>query len=117
MYGLERMLIHSSKNMVSLSTGVVTNYALYILIGLCSYTLILLLNIDSNVNFMSNNLIGIGAIIFLIILMFIPSIINILVGINENIIIDIIVDNTSISKSSRSIQLLESKIFTLNFFE
>lgn len=40
-YGLEKGLIKLSKNIVSLSTGVVTNYALYILIGLISYTFIL----------------------------------------------------------------------------
>lgn len=87
MYGIERMLIHSSKNVVSLSTGVVTNYALYILIGFCLYTLIFSLNIDNIVYFMGDGgLIGIGGIISLV-LIFIPSILNILEVINKNITI------------------------------
>ena len=39
-YGLEVALVHLSKKIVSLSTGVVTNYALYILIGFVGYTFI-----------------------------------------------------------------------------
>src|ERR1043166_3086127 len=38
-YGIERMLTKSSKNIVSLSTGVVTNYALYILISFLIFIL------------------------------------------------------------------------------
>lgn len=39
-YGLEKGLLNLSKNLSSLDTGVVTSYALYILIGLISYMLI-----------------------------------------------------------------------------
>jgi hypothetical protein len=39
MYGIERMLTKSSKNIVSLSTGIVTNYALYILISFLIFIL------------------------------------------------------------------------------
>lgn len=88
-YGIERMLIHSSKNIVSLSTGVVTNYALYILIGFCLYTLIFAINMN-NVLYFMGGFTGIGAIISLL-LIFIPSIINIL-G-NQDIKKDIIIDN------------------------
>lgn len=38
-YGIERMLTKSSKNIVSLSTGIVTNYALYILISFLIFIL------------------------------------------------------------------------------
>lgn len=38
-YGIERMLTKSSKNLVSLSTGIVTNYALYILISFLIFIL------------------------------------------------------------------------------
>lgn len=85
MYGLERMLIHSSKSIVSLSTGVVTNYALYILIGFCLYTFIFMaqaFNIDNILSFMNGFNGSIGAIISLVVLVFIPSIINILGIIN-----------------------------------
>jgi hypothetical protein len=88
-YGIERMLIHSSKNIVSLSTGVVTNYALYILIGFCLYTLIFSININNVLSSMGG-FIGIGAIISLL-LIFIPSVINIL-G-NQDIKEDIIENN------------------------
>ena len=40
-YGLEKMLVKQSKSIDSLSTGVVTSYALYILIGLIFYVSIL----------------------------------------------------------------------------
>jgi NADH-ubiquinone oxidoreductase chain 5 len=36
-FGLERILSYLSNNMASLDTGVITSYALYILIGLISY--------------------------------------------------------------------------------
>ena len=39
-YGLEKGLINMSKNLSKLDTGVVTSYALYILIGLISYIII-----------------------------------------------------------------------------
>ena len=40
-YGLEKNLINLSRNINNLSTGVVTSYALYILIGLISYLCVL----------------------------------------------------------------------------
>ena len=39
-YGLEKGLVYLSKTISSLDTGVITNYALYILIGLIAYILI-----------------------------------------------------------------------------
>jgi NADH-ubiquinone oxidoreductase chain 5 len=48
-FGLEKGLINLSRNMASLDTGVVTSYALYILIGLIFYILIPYLSLfDSN---------------------------------------------------------------------
>ena len=47
-FGLEKGLITLSNNIVSLSTGVVTSYALYILIGLIFYLLIPYLTIADN---------------------------------------------------------------------
>ena len=38
-FGLEKVLVSLSRNISSLDTGVITSYALYILIGLISYTL------------------------------------------------------------------------------
>lgn len=48
-YGLEKGLLNLSKNIGSLSTGVITSYALYILIGLIFYVFLLYLNIDNNI--------------------------------------------------------------------
>jgi len=42
-FGLEKGLLILSKNLASLDTGVITTYALYILIGLVFYILILFL--------------------------------------------------------------------------
>lgn len=39
-YGLEKGLIYLSRNISSLDTGIITNYALYILVGLITYILI-----------------------------------------------------------------------------
>jgi NADH-ubiquinone oxidoreductase chain 5 len=47
-YGLEKGLINLSRNIASLDTGVITTYALYILIGLIFYLLIPYLNIFDN---------------------------------------------------------------------
>ena len=47
-YGLEKGLINLSKNIVSLDTGVITSYALYILIGLIFYILIPYLSLFDN---------------------------------------------------------------------
>src|SRR5271163_857883 len=47
-YGLEKKLTNLSKSIGSLSTGVVTSYALYILIGLIFYISILYLSNDIN---------------------------------------------------------------------
>src|SRR6201746_2887422 len=47
-YGLEKGLITLSKNIASLDTGVITSYALYILIGLIFYILIPYLSIFDN---------------------------------------------------------------------
>ena len=47
-YGLEKGLITLSKNIASLDTGVITSYALYILIGLIFYILIPYLAIIDN---------------------------------------------------------------------
>jgi NADH-ubiquinone oxidoreductase chain 5 len=43
-YGLEKALIKLSKNISSLSTSIVTSYALYILLGLISYLAFYFLN-------------------------------------------------------------------------
>nr|YP_002970895.1 NADH dehydrogenase subunit 5 [Microsporum canis]YP_010951053.1 NADH dehydrogenase subunit 5 [Microsporum ferrugineum]ACR19623.1 NADH dehydrogenase subunit 5 [Microsporum canis]WML69449.1 NADH dehydrogenase subunit 5 [Microsporum ferrugineum] len=48
-YGLEKGLLNLSKNIGNLSTGVITSYALYILIGLIFYVFLLYLNIDNNI--------------------------------------------------------------------
>nr|ARS43766.1 NADH dehydrogenase subunit 5 [Phlyctis boliviensis] len=47
-YGLEKGLLKLSSNLSTLDTGVVTSYALYILIGLISYTLIPYLSLNNN---------------------------------------------------------------------
>jgi len=47
-YGLEKGLINLSRNIASLDTGIITSYALYILIGLIFYILIPYLNIFDN---------------------------------------------------------------------
>jgi NADH-ubiquinone oxidoreductase chain 5 len=47
-YGLEKGLVTLSRNIASLDTGVITNYALYILIGLIFYILIPYLIIIDN---------------------------------------------------------------------
>jgi len=47
-YGLEKGLSSLSKNLSSLDTGVVTSYALYILISLMSYTLIVYLGLNNS---------------------------------------------------------------------
>jgi NADH-ubiquinone oxidoreductase chain 5 len=47
-YGLEKGLINLSKNIGSLGTGVITSYALYILIGLIFYILIPYLSLFDN---------------------------------------------------------------------
>ena len=47
-YGLEKGLINLSRNIASLDTGVITSYALYILIGLIFYILIPYLAIFDN---------------------------------------------------------------------
>ncbi len=47
-YGLETGLINLSKNIASLDTGIVTSYALYIVIGLISYILIPYIYTDNN---------------------------------------------------------------------
>ena len=114
--GLERMLIHSSKSIVSLSTGVVTNYALYILIGFGLYTLILVvqaLNIN-NILYSMNGFKGsIGAMITIMVLILIPSIINIFGVKNQDVKTEIIINNYESSKLS-SKQLLESKFFLIS---
>jgi NADH-ubiquinone oxidoreductase chain 5 len=49
-YGLEKGLLSLSKNIGTLSTGVITSYALYILIGLIFYICLLYFNyIDNNI--------------------------------------------------------------------
>lgn len=78
-YGLEVGLISMSKNIVGLSTGVVTNYALYMLIAFCLYTLIFSLN---NVYLIG----GFNNCIIFLLLIFIFSVINI----NKSIIKPII---------------------------
>ena len=47
-YGLQKGLVDFSKNIASLDTGIVTFYALYILIGLISYLFILYIYPDNN---------------------------------------------------------------------
>lgn len=47
-YGLEKILLRLSKSISDLDTGVITSYALYILIGLIFYILIPYLNITDN---------------------------------------------------------------------
>jgi NADH-ubiquinone oxidoreductase chain 5 len=47
-FGLEKGLLNVSKNISSLDTGVVTTYALYILIGLIFYILLPYLNLSDN---------------------------------------------------------------------
>lgn len=89
-YGYEKMFIPSSKSIVSLSTGVVTDYALYILTGLCLYTLIFMLQ-SEGINNILDSLVGgvppkgrsIGAMITILVLILIPSIINNLIKKNE----------------------------------
>src|SRR6187402_1536838 len=53
-YGLEKGLITLSKNIASLDTGVITSYALYILIGLIFYILTLYLDLFDNGLFLVN---------------------------------------------------------------
>jgi NADH-ubiquinone oxidoreductase chain 5 len=49
-YGLEKSLLNLSKNIGSLSTGVITSYALYILLGLIFYICLLYFSyIDNNI--------------------------------------------------------------------
>nr|YP_010951083.1 NADH dehydrogenase subunit 5 [Onygena corvina]WML69480.1 NADH dehydrogenase subunit 5 [Onygena corvina] len=49
-YGLEKGLLNLSKNIGSFSTGIITSYALYILIGLIFYIFLLYFNtIDNNI--------------------------------------------------------------------
>ena len=117
--GLKRMLTHSSKSIVSLSTGVVTNYALFILIGFYFYTLILVvqaLNIN-NVLYSMNGFKGsIGAMITIMVLILIPSIINIFGVRNQDVKTEIIINNYESSKLSGK-QLLESKFFLISTAE
>ncbi len=47
-FGLEKGLLSLSKNLSSLDTGVVTSYALYILIGLITYILVPYLSLNDN---------------------------------------------------------------------
>ena len=47
-YGLEKGLVNLSRNIASLDTGVITSYALYILVGLIFYILIPYLNLVDN---------------------------------------------------------------------
>ena len=47
-FGLEKGLVNLSKNIASLDTGVITSYALYILVGLIFYLLIPYLSITDN---------------------------------------------------------------------
>jgi NADH-ubiquinone oxidoreductase chain 5 len=70
-YGLEKGLINLSKNIASLNTGVITSYALYILIALIFYILIPYLDIFDNS-------------LLLLILLSLFSIVNI--NINDNIV-------------------------------
>jgi NADH-ubiquinone oxidoreductase chain 5 len=75
-FGLEKGLINLSRNIASLDTGVITSYALYILIGLIFYILIPYLSIFDNS-------------LLLLILLSLCSIVNIYtVNSNENRIIE-----------------------------
>ena len=47
-FGLEKGLVNLSKNIASLDTGVITSYALYILVGLIFYILIPYLSLTDN---------------------------------------------------------------------
>jgi NADH-ubiquinone oxidoreductase chain 5 len=47
-YGLEKGLVNLSKNITSLDTGVITSYALYILVGLVFYILTPFLSVNDN---------------------------------------------------------------------
>ncbi len=47
-HGLEKGLVNLSKNIASLDTGVITSYALYILVGLIFYLLTPYLFISDN---------------------------------------------------------------------
>ena len=47
-YGLELILVNLSKSIVNLSSGVITSYALYILIGLIFYILVLIIPLYNN---------------------------------------------------------------------
>jgi len=47
-YGLEKGLLNISKSLSSLDTGVITSYALYILIGLIFYVLIPYISLNDN---------------------------------------------------------------------
>ena len=47
-YGLEKGLINISRNIASLDTGIITSYALYILIGFIFYFLVPFLAIFDN---------------------------------------------------------------------
>ena len=49
-YGLEKKLINSSKNISSLNKGIVTNYALFILVGFILYMFSISLGFTNNLN-------------------------------------------------------------------
>nr|UGY85934.1 NADH dehydrogenase subunit 5 [Ophiostoma himal-ulmi] len=49
-YGLEKKLISSSKNINSLNKGIITNYALFILVGFILYTFSISLEFTNNLN-------------------------------------------------------------------
>lgn len=49
-YGLEKKLINSSKNISSLSKGIVTNYALFILVGFVLYMFSISLGFTNNLS-------------------------------------------------------------------
>lgn len=49
-YGLEKKLINSSKNINSLNKGIITNYALFILVGFILYTFSISLEFTNNLN-------------------------------------------------------------------
>nr|YP_010963376.1 NADH dehydrogenase subunit 5 [Harringtonia lauricola]WNK75965.1 NADH dehydrogenase subunit 5 [Harringtonia lauricola] len=51
-YGLEKKLIHSSKNINSLNKGIVTNYALFILVGFTLYMFSISLGFTNNLSLM-----------------------------------------------------------------
>lgn len=50
-YGLEKKLISSSKNISSLSKGIVTNYALFILVGFILYMFSISLGFTNSLSF------------------------------------------------------------------